>query len=61
MDAANEVAEPKLNFLNAMSTDFSIDEDHPLALELKSLRATVVRYQVSNSPIFKLSSDTDYV
>jgi len=33
--------------LEAMSDALAIDDGHPLALELQSLRATVAKYQVS--------------
>lgn len=33
--------------LQLMSNALAIDDGHPLALELKSLRATVAKYQVS--------------
>lgn len=32
--------------LKVMSDTLAIEDDHPLALELQSLRATVARYQV---------------
>jgi hypothetical protein len=32
--------------LEVMSNELAIDDGHPLALELQSLRATVAKYQV---------------
>ena len=34
-----------------MSNELAIDDGHPLALELQSLRATVAKYQVFFDPL----------
>lgn len=38
--------------LEVMSDELTIDDGHPLALELQSLRATVAKYQVSTVVLF---------